>query len=327
MNFIDFCAGIGGGKLGLEAIGYIPVGFSEIDKNAIDAYRIIHNDDSINFDDLTKIESDFLPNFDLLIGGFPCQTFSIIGERCGLDDCDRGEIIYYIANILEEKEIKYFILENVKGLVNHDKGRTLKIVLELLQNIGYEVYYKILNSIDFGVPQLRERVYFVGIRKDLTQWDNFEFPTPTSQNINIEDFLIDESKEHLFDIDSISFNTFQKYLNNKYNIGKFDLNELLKQEYLVLDTRQSDLRLYKNKVPTIRKGRQGILYVKNGKLRKLSGFEAMLLQGFPIDLAQKAKENISNSKLLALSGNAMTVSVITQIAKKLEDYIKNQLHQ
>lgn len=327
MNFIDFCAGIGGGKLGLEAIGYIPVGFSEIDKNAIDAYRIIHNDDSINFDDLTKIESDFLPNFDLLIGGFPCQTFSIIGERCGLDDCDRGEIIYYIANILEEKEIKYFILENVKGLVNHDKGRTLKIVLELLQNIGYEVYYKILNSIDFGVPQLRERVYFVGIRKDLTQWDNFEFPTPTSQNINIEDFLIDESKEHLFDINSISFNTFQKYLNNKYNIGKFDLNELLKQEYLVLDTRQSDLRLYKNKVPTIRKGRQGILYVKNGKLRKLSGFEAMLLQGFSIDLAQKAKENISNSKLLALSGNAMTVSVITQIAKKLEDYIKNQLHQ
>jgi len=324
MNFIDFCAGIGGGRVGLTNIGYHPIGFSEIDKSAITAYTLLHNTNEPNHGDLTTINTEYLEDFDLLIGGFPCQSFSIIGDRCGLEDTSRGEIIYYLSKILHEKKVPYFILENVKGLINHDKGRTLKIIVHLLEDSGYKVYYKVLNSLDFGVPHMRERIYFIGIREDLHQGFDFQFPQPLLMQTNIKDYLIDDNKELIFDEHLESFKTFEKYLNNKYNKGKFSYQKLLQEEYLILDTRQSDLRLYRDRVPTIRKGRQGILYVKNGKLRKLSGFEALLLQGFPQDIANIAKKQISNNQLLGLCGNAMTVNVIEAISRKLDNYIKRK---
>ena len=110
-------------------------------------------------------------------------------------------------------------------------------------------------------------------------------------------------------------------MNNKYNKGLFNIEKLLKEEYLVLDTRQSDLRLYRNKVPTLRTGRHGILYVKNGKFRKLSGLESLLLQGFPKKMAEKVSGKIADIYILGQTGNAMTVSVIEHVGKKLLDYI------
>lgn len=322
MKFIDFCAGIGGGRLGLSKLGYECIALSEIDNHAIHAYKIMHETDEINYGDITQIESDFLKDFDLLIGGFPCQTFSIVGTRCGLADEDKGQIIYHLCRILEEKETKYFILENVKGLINHDKGRTLKIIINILNEAGYEVYTKVLNSLDFNIPHMRERVYFVGIRKDIDRIKSFDFPATKNVEMDIREYLIDDRSDYIFDKNSKTFSTFIKYLNNKYNKDKFDYKELLSQEYLILDTRQSDLRLYKNKVPTIRKGRQGLLYVKDKKLRKLSGFEALLLQGFPLEIALKVKDKVSNTQLLGLAGNAMTVNVIEEIAKSLKHYIE-----
>ncbi len=324
MKFIDFCAGIGGGRLGLTSINYECIAFSEIDNNAIKVYRLMHTEEEINYGDITKIESDYLPDFDLLIGGFPCQSFSIIGERCGLNDIDKGQIIYYLTRIMDEKKTKYFILENVKGLVNHDKGRTFNIILNILEEIGYKVYYKVLNSLNFGVPHMRERIYLVGVRNDLHKGIDFEFPSPIKTIKGLNSFLIDNDKSLILDETNKTFPTFIKYLNNKYNQGKYKLNELLSEEYLVLDTRQSDLRLYRNKVPTIRKGRQGILYVKNGKLRKLSGMESLLLQGIPHSKVQKVIGKISNSQLLSLAGNAMTVNVIEELAKNLDKYIKRK---
>lgn len=326
MRFIDFCAGIGGGRLGLTNIGYDCIAFSEIDKTAIKAYRLMYSTTETNYGDITKIESDYLPDFDLLIGGFPCQAFSIIGERCGLEDKDKGQIIYYLSQILYDKNVKYFILENVKGLLNHDKGKTLRIILNILEEVGYKVYYKVLNSLDFGVPHMRERIYFVGIRNDLYNGTDFEFPTPSNINKSLKDFLIEEDNSFILDENSENFPTFLKYMNNKYNKNKYDLNELLSEDYLVLDTRQSDLRLYRNKVPTIRKGRQGILYIKNGKLRKLSAIESLLLQGISYDKAKKILKEISNSQILGLSGNAMTVNVIEEIAKELDKYIKKEVN-
>lgn len=317
MNFIDLCAGIGGGRLGLESQGMSCVGYSEIDKDAEITYKALYGEENA-YGDLTKINPEILPNFDLLISGFPCQTFSIVGKRHGLNDENQGQIIYHIVRILKERKNNYFILENVKGLVNHDKGRTFRIVLELLVELGYNVNYSVLNSIDYGVPQMRERIYLVGIKKELLQEDKkFIFPKKTKQEYNIADFLCDDRKEFIFNSSCNTYSTFTRYLDNKYNNGKHDLEEILKEDYLVLDTRQSDLRIYKQKVPTLRKGRQGILYVKNGKLRKLSGYEAFLLQGFSKELAKKASEEQSNSKLLAQAGNAMTINVIEAIAKEL----------
>ena len=325
IRFMDFCAGIGGGRIGLESLGMSCLGFSEIDKDAEITYKYFFGEDEKNYGDLMKINPDDLPEFDFMVGGFPCQTFSIIGTRCGLDDEKRGQVIYGLVKILKAKDVKYFILENVKGLLNHDKGNTLKVILDLLDSAGYKVYYKNLNSLDFGVPQMRERVYFVGVKKELVSNNfNYEFPTNFSGDTkNLEACLIaDESL--VFDENLVSYQTFLRYLNNKYNIGKYNINELLSKEYRVLDTRQSDLRLYDKKVPTLRRGRHGILYVKNGKFKRLSGYEALLLQNFPKEYADKVKDKVSNVKLLQQSGNAMTSTVIEAIGKKLMKEIGEQ---
>jgi DNA (cytosine-5)-methyltransferase 1 len=321
---MDFCAGIGGGRIGLENLGFSCLGYSEIDKDAEITYKHFFGDSEKNFGDLMKINPDDLPDFDFMVGGFPCQTFSIIGSRCGLEDKERGQIIYGLVKLLKAKDVKYFILENVKGLINHDKGKTLKIVLELLDKAGYEVKYKVLNSLDFGVPQMRERVYFVGVQKKLIK-DNFkyEFPEKYSRSYKkLNECLVDD-RDLFFDEKSPTFKTFEKYLNNKYNHGKYDIDKLLSSEYLVIDTRQSDLRLYHNKVPTLRKGRHGILYVKDGNFRKLSGYEALLLQNFPKNYADIVKTEVSNSKLLQQSGNAMTSSVIEELGRNLIKAVEN----
>lgn len=312
LTFIDFCSGIGAGRLGLDLLGLKCLAHSEINLDTDLTYYAFFNDNR-NLGDLTKLKCHDIPNSDILIAGFPCQTFSIVGKREGFSD-ERGQIIYYLAKILKTKNIPYFIFENVKGLVNHDGGKTLFSILNLLDNVGYAVFYKVLNSFDYGVPQLRERIYFVGIRKDLCH-SAFCFPSP-KQSVGIKNFLFCDD---LYKQDILN-PTFQKYLVNKYNVGRVDINKILKNDYTIIDTRQSDLRIYIDKCPTLRTGRQGILYVKDGGLYKLSGLEALLLQGFPIDYIKKVK-NIANSKLLAQAGNAMTVNVITEIGKSLIDYI------
>lgn len=319
MKFIDFCAGIGAGRLGLENLNLTCLAFSEIDYNAEKTYRELFGYKEKNYGDLMKIKSDELPNFDLMIAGFPCQSFSVIGQRKGLND-DRGQIIYGLIKIMNDKNLPYFILENVKGLVNHEGGKTFKNILEKLDKAGYKVYHKVLNSLNYGVPQMRERVYFVGIKKDLiNEKSDFEWPK-SIKTPKIEDYLIDNDELELNERKK-AYETFLKYLNNKYNKNLFKVEDLLKENYLVLDTRQSDLRLYRGKVPTLRTGRHGILYVKNGKFRKLSGFESLLLQGFPKNLANKIKGTIPDIYLLSQAGNAMTINVIEAIGKTLLNYI------
>jgi len=321
LKFIDFCAGIGGGRLGLEKNGLFCVGFSEIDRQAEITYRKFFGEEEINHGDLTKIKPETLPDFEMMIAGFPCQTFSVIGQRKGMGD-ERGQIIFSLIKIMLAKDIKYFILENVKGLTNHDNGNSLKVILQELEKAGYKVFYQVLNSIDYGVPQMRERIYFVGIRKDLIS-DDFQFFFPERQSRkDIQDYLID-TKELEFDEKKITYETFLRYLDNKYNKGQYEIDELLEQDYKVIDTRQSDLRIYHNKVPTLRTGRHGILYVKNKKFRKLSGYESLLLQGFPKELAKKVDGVIDEINLLKQTGNAMTVTTIEAIAKELFKTLEN----
>lgn len=320
LKFMDFCAGIGGGRLGLANLGLSCVAFSEIDRQAEKTYRIFFGEDERNYGDLMKINTDELPDFDLMIAGFPCQSFSVIGQRKGMND-DRGQVIYGLIKIMKRRNLPYFILENVKGLVNHEGGRTLKIILNELDKAGYKVYYRVLSSLHYGVPQMRERIYFIGIRKDLVK-KSISYDWPESiKTPKLEEYLIDEN-ELEFNEKKRAYTTFLKYLNNKYNKGSFNIEKLLKEDYLVLDTRQSDLRLYRNKVPTLRAGRHGILYVRNGRFRKLSGYESLLLQGFSQDLAKKAKGKIANVYLLSQAGNAMTVNTIEAIGQNLINYIK-----
>lgn len=313
-TFMDFCSGIGGGRLGLELSGLKCVGHSEIIFSSNATYKLFFGLEGRNYGDLMKIDSSQLPHFDMMIAGFPCQTFSIAGKRAGFNDV-RGNIIYGLIKILKEREVGCFLLENVKGLVNHDKGRTFRVIQEELSRAGYDIYHSILNSVDFGVPQLRERVYIVGFRKD---WEvpEFDFPQNAPTIYALADILHPDSQRKPFDERGA---TFQRYLANKYNNGKYIFEDLVQEDFTIVDTRHSDLRIYKDATPTLRTGRHGILYSFKGKLWKLTGEEALKLQGFREREVSLIRNNpvVSNNTLLSQAGNAMTVTVIEAISNNM----------
>lgn len=165
MKFIDLFAGIGGFRLGMESAGHECVAFCEIDKFARASYKAIHNTEGeIELHDITTVTDEEIRNIghvDVICGGFPCQAFSIIGARRGFEDT-RGTLFFEIARFAAILKPKYLFLENVKGLLNHDKGNTFETILSALDELGYDVEWQVLNSKDFGVPQNRERVFIIG---------------------------------------------------------------------------------------------------------------------------------------------------------------------
>lgn len=170
-KYISLFAGIGGFDFGLDAVGGECVFASEIDKFASEAYKTLHNGDVLH-GDITKIDAEDVPDHDVMAAGFPCQAFSVAGKRGGFEDA-RGTLFFEVARIAAVKKPSVLLLENVKGLVGHDKGRTLDTIVKTLNDIGYRVDFEVLNSKYFGVPQNRERIFIVAIREDLV--DNEEW--------------------------------------------------------------------------------------------------------------------------------------------------------
>lgn len=166
-KYVSLFAGIGGFDLALNNLGGTCVMASEIDKFAKQAYEAVYGGDDLR-GDVTKVDADSVPDHDLLAGGFPCQAFSVAGKRGGFEDA-RGTLFFEMARIAEAKQPKMILAENVKGLVSHDKGRTLDTIVKTLNDIGYRVDFEVVNSKFFGVPQNRERIFIVGIREDLVE--------------------------------------------------------------------------------------------------------------------------------------------------------------
>lgn len=162
LKFFDVFSGIGGFKIALENVGFESIGYCDNDKYACQLYSNYFNTkNEVYYKDARQIDTKTLPDFDILCAGFPCQSFSIAGKRRGFEDT-RGTLFFEVARILKDKKPKYFILENVKGLLNHNGGRTFATIIGVLTDLGYQVQWQILNSKFFGVPQNRERVYIVG---------------------------------------------------------------------------------------------------------------------------------------------------------------------
>lgn len=318
-TFMDFCSGIGGGRLGLEQAGLKCVAYSDTARLAPITYGLMFNTDGEkNYGNLKRIKTENLPHFDMLIAGFPCQTFSVIGRKDGFSD-DRGQIIFHLARIIEETQPVCFLLENVKGLVTHDNGNTLKIILNELNKVGYDIAYKVLTSLDYGVPQMRQRVYFIGFRKNVNKKiHNFKWPN-TVKKPALMNYLLDNhvaSEERL--------EILHYYLNNPTNNGQYTIDDICKMEGKIIDTRMNDLRIYDGKCPTLRAQRDGVLYVKNGTIYQLTGYEALLLQGFPKEYADKVKDEISDRHLLMQAGNAMTVNVIKLLGESILKFLNNK---
>lgn len=318
-TFFDFCSGIGAGRLGLEQVGLRSVGYSDTSRLAIETYKQLFNtDDEKNYGDLRKINLETLPNYDLLIAGFPCQTFSVIGRQEGFKD-NRGQIIFHLIRILNKTRPKCFILENVKGLVTHDNGKSIKVIMDEFEAIGYSAVYKVLTSLEHGVPQMRQRVFFIGFDKK-SGLSSKDFKWPVREPIpTLNNYLIDTNNE----ISKTNLEKFKYYLKNPTNMGRYTPTDFINEENLIIDTRMPDLRLYRGRVPTLRSHRDGIFYIKNQLIKELTGYEALLLQGFPVNYANKVKNTVTDRHLLMQAGNAMTVNVI----KKLGDCVISHLQQ
>jgi DNA (cytosine-5)-methyltransferase 1 len=321
MKFIDLFCGIGGFRIAFESVGGECVFSSDIDKYACETYRANFNEYPLN--DITKINEKELPDFDILCAGFPCQPFSIGGLRKGFHDT-RGTLFYDIERILREKKPKAFILENVKGLANHDKGKTLEVIINKLskrvnyqQNesksndcLNYDVHYRVINSKQFGVPQNRERIYIIGFEKNT----NFQFPKINKEK-KITD-IIDSSLEK---------NTISEILekNIKTHLEQHKkYSEIKDLEYLLAyEVRKSRCAFrFDNLSPTLTAkmgtGGNNVPVLINHK-RKLSTNECLRIQGYPKNF--KIKPNYSQS--YKQIGNSVSVPVIKALAKEIVKFI------
>jgi DNA (cytosine-5)-methyltransferase 1 len=317
-RFIDLFAGIGGFHLALSSFGAECIFASEIDQKAAKVY--FKNFGVLPEGDITKIEASEIPEHDIICGGFPCQAFSISGKRKGFEDT-RGTLFFDILRIADYHKPKILFLENVKNFVKHDDGRTLKTVIRSLNEIGYDVFYKVLNASNFGLPQNRERIYFIAFRNDLAI-KNFQFPKNSNINISLNDVLeINPNDAKIIDRNDIdiykdlnSENLFEDDLifNRPMQIGKVNKGG---QGERIYDPRGHAITLSAHGGGV---GSKTGLYKINGKIRKLSPRECARLQGFPDTF------NIDDSQSQSYKqfGNSVAINVlqfiIIKIVEKLE---------
>ena len=294
MKFLELCAGIGGFRQALENLGCECVGYSEIDKHAIKLYSAWYNDEC-NFGDITKIEAEKLPDFELLVGGFPCQAFSVAGKRGGFNDT-RGTIFFDFARIMKAKKPKFAIFENVKGLLNHDGGKTYETMLRTLDELGYNAQWGILNTKFHGLPQNRERVYIVAnLRERSSTKILFERGNDSADKVERTEQSIIGAMTGLYKIGDIDG------LNTQYS------------------------RVYDSEgVSTTINAQGGGLGAKTGlynagdKVRRLTPKECFRLQGFKDEMVELGyKLGISDTQLYKMAGNAVSVPVVEWVAQRV----------
>ena len=297
-TFIDLFAGIGGIRRPFQEMGGECVFSSEIDKFAKKTYEA--NWGETPYGDITQINEKDIPNFDILLGGFPCQPFSVAGHRLGFSDT-RGTLFFDVARIIKEKQPKAFLLENVKGLLSHDKGKTFNTILSVLENdLNYKVYYNVLNAKDFGVPQNRERIILVGF---INHNVNFEFPKPFDIPTKVGDIL-EECVDNKYTISDKMWNyqqerkAIQKAKGNGFGYSLFNKNSPY--------TSTISARYYKD-------GAEIYIEQENKNPRRLTPREAARLQGFP----DSFKIVVSDNQAYKQFGNSVPTKMIEAVAEKL----------
>lgn len=326
MTFIDLCSGIGGFRLGLERAGMKCAGFCEIDKYARKSYEAMYDTEGEwRADDITKVTDEEIEGLkrrqvDIIVGGFPCQAFSIAGKRKGFSDT-RGTVFFEILRFIKIIRPKYFICENVKGLLSHDGGRTFGTILSSLAELGYSIEWQVLNSKNFGVPQNRERVFIIGHLGEDSGRKVFPFLCPGGENpCKLQELTHNVS--------------MGRRVYNPYGISK-TLASLgggwgaktglytVKCGIDLTTNNPKKTQIARCLVARYNKGMTnrpaettGIL--EGVRIRKLTPRECWRLQGFPDELFDKVQAaGMSDSQLYKQAGNAVTVNVAEAIGKEL----------
>lgn len=321
-KFIDLFAGIGGIRLGFQSAGGVCVFSSEFDIHAQKTYKKNHGE--YPFGDITLINPSEIPDHDVLLAGFPCQPFSHAGLKLGIDDT-RGTLFHDITKIIEYKKPRFALLENVRGLISHDKGHTLKVILNTLTNIGYscnipkeiirngttreiqELAKKmVLKSVDFGVPQNRQRIYIVLWKDGLI--NHFEYPKPLRNKTKVGDVLESLPDPKLTISDRLWAGHQRRKIENMKN-GKGFGYGIFSAESPYTNTISA--RYYKD-------GSEVLIEQEGQNPRKISHREAARLQGFPDDF-QPSDSNVQAYKQF---GNSVTVTVISHLAEKISNLME-----
>ena len=320
LRFIDLFAGIGGFRLGFNQAGYQCVYSCEIDISCQEVYK--NNFNESPFSDITEINIESIPDFEVLTAGFPCQPFSICGKRKGFEDT-RGTLFFHICRILAAKQPHFAVLENVKYLIYHDGGKTLQIILESLEDLGYYVNYALLNSKDFGVPQNRERLVIIASKKRLFDFKKLSFVRPIPK---LKDFLSEDENFDYLSPEEYTLIDNPKYQQSGLIFVGYRTNKTIWKKGVRPNTEHlSRVHHQPNRIysvagihPTIpsqeTSGRFFIYIPSENKVRKLTITECYKIMGFP--------ENFKSCNVVGNSykqiGNSVCVPMIYQIAQEIK---------
>lgn len=306
-RFIDLFAGLGGFRLALESFGAECVYSSEWDKAAQEVYK--NNFGDIPDGDITKVDESTIPKHDIICAGFPCQAFSISGKQLGFED-SRGTLFFDVARIAKKHKPKIIFLENVKNFASHDNGNTLKVVKNTLEELGYDVNYKVLNAVKYGVPQKRERIYIVCFRKDLGI-TGFNFPQPFPLVRHVEDILEIESNVNPLNIDKYQI------IYNKI-VDDINFDKLIRLG--IVNKGGQGERIYSTKgiAATLSAYGGGVFaktggYMINGQARRLSPRECARLMGYPDSYIMAKNKNEAYKQF----GNSVVIDVLQYIVAEI----------
>lgn len=303
-KFIDLFAGLGGFRLALESLGAECVYSNEWDVSVQQVYY--ENFGDIPEGDITKVDEKTIPDHDILCAGFPCQAFSISGKQRGFED-SRGTLFFDVARIVKEKKPKIVFMENVKNFATHDGGKTLEVVKGSMEELGYVFHQRVLNSVDYGIPQKRERIYMVCFRKDLFV-ENFIFPKTVKLTKHVEDYLLKDLSltEHLY------VNRVDTY----YNDLKDDIYSNKSIRLGIVNKGGQGERIYSTKgiAITFSAYGGGVFaktggYLVNGKPRRLHPRECARLMGYPDSYKISPKPNQAYQQF----GNSVVIDVLQYI--------------
>ncbi len=355
--FYDVCSGIGGFRSGLEAIGgFKCVGHCEIDKYANQAYNAIYQPKGEHYcDDVRKLNPDTMPSFDLLCAGFPCQSFSVAGKRLGFEDM-RGTLIFEIARIVEKRRPPYLLLENVVGLLSHDKSRTIKTIFSVFAEMGYHLEWCVHNSKYFGVPQQRRRLYIVGYLEP--RCAGKIFPLACGNAEDLKQIIPGQQGQRVYETDGIACTQCAGGggWGGKTGLYFIDMNvdPVITDEARCITARhdsgisnhrgEHSAVLVEEEAPrailtpdreTVRQhgrrvkepdeamftitaqDRHGIWH--RGRIRKLMPIECWRLQGFCDEQFHRAEATgLKDGHLYKMAGNAVSVPVISAIGRKIK---------
>lgn len=301
-RFIDLFAGIGGIRLGFESVGGHCVFSSEFDEDACKTYEANFGEHPSG--DITKIDAKDIPDFEILLGGFPCQAFSIIGKKEGFANETCGTLFFDIERILKEKQPPAFMLENVRNLTAHDNGNTFRIIKEHLEKLGYHVYAKVLNALDYGVPQKRERIIIVGFIDDV----EFSFPGPISESekTTLADILEDNVDKKYYVRDAIRESRIERLKDKNYP-----------KPYISHENMAGSITPHPYS-SALRAGASANYILINDE-RRPTERELLRIQGFPDDF----KIVVPYGKIKKQTGNSVAVPVIKAVAREMIAALKN----